>query len=386
MSKRISPLARAIAGATVLWAMHSQAQFSQNLTIGNPKAMALGNAITADSSGLDAVHYNPAALTKLKGRQTAVKLIAGAMDIRAEFDAPPGYGSNFFDYSNDPIAGTRSRTTTSAMYLPGLGGFTEVPVLVAPLAGVSINPPGSKLTFATNIYTPQAVGFSRDEDDPGRYQGEEVALQRITYFSPSVGYQVNDELSVGLSVGFSHQALAMKQDLRAPGMLTGLVAAVRDAMCVVGSSPLDMLLNMCGGVEFGPFTDLAELEVDMQQTLSPTWNLGFLWEPKDWFALGAVYQSEARMHMQGNYRIEYSENWQGFWQGLKSSIFGILPPLSVMSADGIYAYEQGNVSMDLTYPAHFSTGIKLKPHKRWQFNMDVNNDTGQWTGRLRSCV
>ncbi|MBF0673972.1 outer membrane protein transport protein [Pseudomonas sp.] len=379
MSKRISPLARAIAGVTLLWAMQSQAQFSQNLTIGNPKAMALGNAITADSSGIDAVHYNPAALTKLKGRQTAVKIIAGGMDIRAEFDAPADYGERFFGYKNDPIAGTRSRTTSSAMYLPGLGGTTEIPLLVAPLAGLSINPPGSKFTFATNIYTPQAVGYVRDDDDPGRYQGKEVVMQRITYFSPSVGYQVNDELSVGLSIGFSHQALALKQDLRAPGMLTGLVAALREAMCVVGSSPLDVLLNICGGDEFGPFTDLAELDVDLQQTLSPTWNLGILWEPKEWFALGAVYQSEAKMHMQGTYRIDYTKDWQGLWQGLKSSVFGILPPLSVMSADGLYAYEQGNVSMDLTYPAHFSTGIKIKPHRQWQFNMDVKwTDYSAW--------
>src|SRR5690606_25726131 len=314
MSKRISPLARAIAGVTLLWTMQSQAQFSQNLTIGNPKAMALGNAITADSSGIDAVHYNPAALTKLKGRQTAVKLIAGGMDIRAEFDAPANYGSNFFGYNQDPIAGSRSRTTSSAMYLPGLGGATEIPVLVAPLAGLSINPPGSKFTFATNIYTPQAVGYTRDNDDPGRYHGKEVVMQLVTYFSPSVGYQVNDELSVGLSIIFSHQALSLKQDLRAPGMFTGLIAAVQEAMCVVGSNPLDIILNLCGG-ELGPFTDLAELEVDLEQTLSPTWNLGILWEPRDWFALGAVYQSEAKMHMQGTYRIDYTQNWQGLWQG-----------------------------------------------------------------------
>src|SRR5690606_37564978 len=98
MKKRTSPLARAIAGAILLWAMESQAQFSQNLTVGNPKAMALGNAITADSRGLDAMHYDPAPLTKLKGRQTAVKLLTGVMDLRAEFDAPPNYGVHFFTF------------------------------------------------------------------------------------------------------------------------------------------------------------------------------------------------------------------------------------------------------------------------------------------------
>ncbi|MCP6082627.1 outer membrane protein transport protein, partial [Klebsiella pneumoniae] len=89
----------------------------------------------------------------------------------------------------------------------GMGGMTDMPLLAAPLAGLSINPPGSKFTFATNVYAPMALGYSRDSDsDPARFQGRQVAIQRITYFSPSVGYQVNDELALGLSVGFSHQA------------------------------------------------------------------------------------------------------------------------------------------------------------------------------------
>lgn len=177
--------------------LQAQAQLATNLTIGNPKAMAMGNAVTADSTGIDAVHYNPAALSKLKGRQTTVKLLSGVMDIRAEFDARENYG--FMGYDDDPFKHSSSRTLTPTMYLPGLGGMTEVPVLVAPLAGLSINPPGSKFTFATNVYAPMALGYSRDSDsDPGRYQGRQVSLQRITYFSPSLAYQVNDELSVGL--------------------------------------------------------------------------------------------------------------------------------------------------------------------------------------------
>nr|WP_274381386.1 outer membrane protein transport protein [Pseudomonas cavernicola] len=323
MTMRISPLARAIAGIGMLWMGVAQAQLAQNLTIGNPKAMAMGNAITADFSGIDAVHYNPAALTKLKGRQTTVKFIAGVMDIRADFNAPPGYGSNFLGLNDDPVANSSSRTTTSAMYLPGLGGATEVPLLFAPLAGLSINPPGSKFTFATNVYTPQALGYSRDDNDPARYQGKEVVLQRLTYFSPSLGYQMNDELSLGLSIGFSHQAVALNQDFRAPGVLTGFTGVAQDALCTVDGNPFEVLLNICGG-DLGPFTDIANIDVDMQQSLSPTWNVGFLWEPSDWFALGAVYQSEAKMHLQGQYRVDYSQDWQGFWQGLDSSLIGAI--------------------------------------------------------------
>jgi long-subunit fatty acid transport protein len=140
MKMRISPLKRAIAGAALLVSASAQAQLAQNLTIGNPKAMAMGNAITADESGIDAVHYNPAALTKLKGRKTTVKFITAVMDIRADFDAGPNYGTEFFGASNDPVANSSSRTTTPALYFPGLGGATELPLLFAPLAGLSICP------------------------------------------------------------------------------------------------------------------------------------------------------------------------------------------------------------------------------------------------------
>ncbi|WP_417662225.1 outer membrane protein transport protein [Pseudomonas sp.] len=359
-----------------LWMDTATAQLSQNLTIGNPKAMALGNAITADSSGIDAVHYNPAALTKLKGRQIAIKFVTGVLDIRSEFKAPENYGDSFFGLSDDPVANTSSRTTTSTMYFPGLGGATDVPVLFAPLAGISITPPGSKFTFANNIYAPQALGYSRGDNDPARYQGKQVAIQRITYFSPSVAYQVNDELSVGISVGFSHQALSLNEDFRAPGVLTGFTGAAQDALCTIDGNPFDVLLNICGG-DLGPFTDIANIDLDLQQSLSPTWNIGFLWEPVDWFAWGAVYQSEAKMKLKGKYNVSYSDDWQGFWQGLDSSLFGAI--FSSITPDGLFDNERGNVSLDLTYPAHFSTGIKLNPIPKWQVNFDVKwTDYAAW--------
>ncbi|MFO6212499.1 outer membrane protein transport protein, partial [Pseudomonas aeruginosa] len=246
MKMRIAPLWLALAGVCLAWIPPAGAQMANELTIGNPKAMALGNAVTADETGIDSVHYNPAALTKMKGRQATVKLLTGVMDIRAGFKAPPNYGEGTFGLRDDPVANSHSRTLTPTMYLPGLGGMTDVPLLVAPLAGISINPPGSKFTFATNVYTPQALGYSRDSDsDPARYQGREVSLQRLTYFSPTLAYQVNDELSVGLSVGFSHQAVALNEDFRAPNQLLGLLQQTKEIGCLPGMQEiLEVFFNV----------------------------------------------------------------------------------------------------------------------------------------------
>lgn len=68
----------------------AQAQLAQNLTI-HPKALALGNAVTADPPGIMAIHYNPAGLTKLDGRQLEVNLMSVYLDIDADFTAPEGY-------------------------------------------------------------------------------------------------------------------------------------------------------------------------------------------------------------------------------------------------------------------------------------------------------
>lgn len=85
MKMRIAPLWLALAGVCLAWIPPAGAQMANDLTIGNPKAMALGNAVTADETGIDSVHYNPAALTRMKGRQATVKLLTGVMDIRAGF-------------------------------------------------------------------------------------------------------------------------------------------------------------------------------------------------------------------------------------------------------------------------------------------------------------
>src|SRR5699024_8398892 len=81
-------LLTAMAAMTLSYGAH--AQLAQNLTI-HPKALALGNAVTADPPGIMAIHYNPAGLTKLEGRQLEVNLMSIYMDIDADFNAPEGY-------------------------------------------------------------------------------------------------------------------------------------------------------------------------------------------------------------------------------------------------------------------------------------------------------
>ena len=143
-------IAAAIMAASVTCGV--EAQLAQNLTI-HPKALALGNAVTADPPGIMAIHYNPAGLTKLDGRQLEVNLMSVYLDIDADFHAPDGYEIFGIDGLEtdpltgkqcDPVANKHSHTNNVALYLPGFGILRAPPgPAVAPSAGISINPPGS---------------------------------------------------------------------------------------------------------------------------------------------------------------------------------------------------------------------------------------------------
>ena len=243
---RIHPLVAAI----VLTGCSTQAfaQLGQNLSV-DVRSLSMGNAVTADPPGISAVHFNPAALTKLKGLQTDVQGLVANFDIQREFSAPAGYG--VFGFSDDPLVCNDSPDNPSSLctdYKGTVSGDVEyaslyVPVLkkvvdlgegwpvAAPTAGISYNPPGSKITYATSVYAPMVAGFGAEDGNPGNYMGQQVAMERITYLSPTIAYEVNDELSIGGGVGMSYQAIAMKTDLRFPNELIGVLRMVDESVC-----------------------------------------------------------------------------------------------------------------------------------------------------------
>lgn len=178
-------------------ALPAPAALVENLTMGNAKALSLGNAVTADPPGIDSIHYNPAGLADLKDRQYNIKVLAAMMQFGVDFgghDAKSQQMIDDFGY-HDEVSYQSSETSTIGLRLPYNEGIYEWPLdfLIVPLGGASYNPPGSNITFATSVYAPTAAGYIRDENDPATFMGQYLSLAKITYFSPSVGIQLNDE-------------------------------------------------------------------------------------------------------------------------------------------------------------------------------------------------
>lgn len=380
----------------------THAQLGQDLSV-DLRSLALGNAVTADPPGISAVHFNPAALAKLEGLQTDVQGILANFSIKRDYTAPAGY--NVFGYSDDPLVcndgpeidarictdfkGTVSGDVEYAsIYVPILKKIVDLGPnmpIAAPTAGISYKPPGSKVTYATAVYAPLVAGFGAEDGNPSNYMGQQVALERITYLSPSFGYQVNDHLSIGASIGMSYQAIAMKTDLRFPNEMIGVLRMVDEVVCAPfkgnGDIITDLLLfGMCNSKEaMNPFNKMGALDVAMEQSLSPSYNLGILWEPTDDFSFGMVYQSEAKMRLRGKYLINNAVAPQQLVAGLNSSATGQVLAAILGLPGFVPDIESGLVAMDFKYPQHFKAGIKYKIFPDLQMNFDVGwTDFSAW--------
>ena len=79
---RLRPLAAAI----ILSGCSSAtfAQLGQNLSV-DIRSLSMGNAVTADPPGISAIHFNPAALTKIEGLQTDVQGILLILILKESF-------------------------------------------------------------------------------------------------------------------------------------------------------------------------------------------------------------------------------------------------------------------------------------------------------------
>jgi long-subunit fatty acid transport protein len=389
---RLRPLAAAIIVSGCSSATF--AQLGTNLSV-DVRSLSMGNAVTADPPGISAIHFNPAALTKIEGLQTDVQGILANFDIQREFSVPAGY--NVFGYSDDPMVCNDGPEISSdlctdfkgtvngdveyvSLYVPVLKKMVDLGEglpMAAPTAGIAYNPPGSKTTFATAMYAPLVAGFGAENGNPANYMGQQVALERITYLSPSIAYRVNDELSVGASIGMSYQAIGLKTDLRFPNELIGMLRMIDEVVCTPFKENSDiitdiLLLGICNAQEgMNPFGRFGQMQLALEQSLSPSYNLGVLWEPTEDFSFGMVYQSAAKMRLKGKYHIDNAKAPRELINGLMSSPTGQILAAILGFPNNIPASESGLVSMDFEYPAHFQAGIKYKLLPDLQVNFDV---------------
>lgn len=274
----------------------ASAQFLNDLPVGNAKAASMGNAVTADSTGTDAIHFNPAALIKIQEKTAQLNILSAVLKSKTELGERVqsadelsqalalGLGSETLD---DPLENTTSELEYNdpVLYLP-LAGPTDLPVLGAPFGGVALPFPDGDIVIATNVYSPFAVGYTRADDDPGRYQGKMVTMVNIRYFNPTIALRFSDSLTVGGGINFGWGGVAMDLDMRAPN----LILAALQEVCMVA----EPLFEPCKNT-LGPYKDIGSLSIEVESGFIPTFNLGVLWEPTPWFSWGGGVSSRIKV-------------------------------------------------------------------------------------------
>ncbi|MBY0236611.1 MAG: outer membrane protein transport protein, partial [Burkholderiaceae bacterium] len=151
-------------------ASSSHAALTENLGV-SVVGMALGNAVTADPPGLDAIHFNPAGLARIKTNRRQDALFGASIKPYASFHQPDGF--DIGGWKEDPLNGTKTGPVRQSIYLPIYGSPTwSLPAAFAAGLGLAFHEPESKWTFGTATYVPQAVGIDRTKDpnDPGRFE------------------------------------------------------------------------------------------------------------------------------------------------------------------------------------------------------------------------
>lgn len=363
--------------------LSTYAVLTDNLTIGSAKALALGHAVTADPPGIDSIHFNPAGLIYLKGRQAELKVVAADLGVELEFDdhytpswteklqaaqngAPPGF-------TDDPALGATSKTDGATLMLPFMG-MTEVPVLMAPLGGASVSRSDGKATFGTNVYAPLMVGFSRATDDPGHYIGEALSLTLLTYFSPSAAVQLTDNFVVGGAITFNYAAAGLKFAFREPNVAVQWLEEQRQGSCNPGSTPIldfsDLLPCVPEDEALRLYGDIAHLSLEVEQPLSLGFNFGFLWDVTPWLRLGAVYQSPVKMDMKGEFSWSNSDSFQNY----VNAIDNVSPvPVANLGPFGSLMKQEveGEAQLELTMPDHLAFGTSIKVTTDFKLNMDM---------------
>lgn len=361
----------------------TQAALNEDLGI-SPKAMSLGNAVTADPPGIYAVHFNPAGLTELEGTQAQLSVASPWLKHKVSFDAPEDFG--VFGFTDDPVKNTTSVTERAAVLLPLTDKMISAPQgMPAPSAGgLSYSPPNSPFTFATAFYPQLVGGLDRDRDsDPGRFGGRLAAAQRITYFSPTIGYEYSENLSFGASVGLNYVGIAARSDMRAPNPIIGLARTISEDICPAlggfGAIGLWFFGAGCAAPGIGPFESAGTIELAVEDAVVPHYNLGMQWEPADWLGFGMVYRSEATAQLAGEYTIDYSEDLQETISTLNQGPIFQAIFAALQLPQGGSDKQSGRVNLEVTFPQHIKLGTKVKPTSNLQLNLDWGwTDWDEW--------
>lgn len=350
------------------------------------RAMSMGNAVTAYPPGPMSIHYNPAGLSLMEGTEFDNAIGFVYMEREVTFtqgrDENGDYWAPFGGYFNplnrpegepkDPLAGETGRVSNGYMVIPIVQ--VPLPFLVTPGMSYATHPLNSRWSYGMANYAPFGVGLEHDTKDPLSFLGQRAFFLRMILAAPTVAYQVTDDLSVGASVGLGVCTFSFRTKMRAPSdmiALTGALGENTGALEIPVLSELTLPPPWFGGGE-SPYNTVGSLNALGEDYFTTSYNLGLLWQPFEWLAFGAVYQSESETTMSGDYKFRYSPRFQNMVRWMGSS-----PLLKITSAildlpTNAVPKQEGRFSLTMIWPQRWQCGVMVKPVDKVRLTCDLH--------------
>ncbi len=337
------------------------------------RGISMGNAMTAEPPGVFSLHYNPAGLTSIRGKEMEMGAMIPNFNISQSWEKPQSYVP-FFGQGNDPVAGSSSTSEGMVINLPFNGPSSNI--TVAPYQGMAYHPVGKKWAVGVAVYAPMAVGVENPAAGPASYGAQMLYMQRLV-LSPGIAYQINPELSVGASIGLGFSSMGMRMAMRAPNDLVALTGLMGDLTRDLDSSlTLGLIPFPLFGGGMYAFDEMGRMWADrLEDNFNPSFNLGVQWKPKDWLSVGLCYQSETTMELSGHFTLEYSKKFQRMMDWMVANDFiRIFTEALDLPLEGGLPEQSGRGRVDMIMPRHIQGGIMVRPFKRLKLMCDL-----QWT-------
>lgn len=338
------------------------------------RSMALAGSVTGAPQGVMSIHHNPAGLSTIEaGTLINFGLVGTRIDTTSRFSLPEGYTGEP-GYGNDPVAGQDSNIDGIYGYSPFEGvdkasDNLKGGEIIPSFGGVLHRGEDSKLTAGWGFYTPLAGGYYYDDDDPAIYGGKEGYFSHFVYSAPALSYKISDSFSAGLTVCMGYTTHGMTMPFRPPrnlSALTGQTEGSTDGI-TLPLTPDDSMPTPWYGGPLSPYESAATMTFELEDRFSPSVNIGLLWEPISFFSFGASYQSSVKTVMAGDYRFDYSSQWQtmiGWFDQAGGAQEGI-PSNPVVA-------QAGSMVSEFEIPQMAHVGIKLSPTDRLRLMVDLH--------------
>lgn len=279
------------------------------------RATSMGGAFSAYADDPFAAYYNPAGLTQIQSPTFAmgVHVIDPDLEvkgIRVENTNDPRFKGKSFDVQDD------------------------FPILAAPHLGFAM-PLSDRISLGLAAYAPWGLEVEWPKNpasNPAVHDSYHSYYKRVA-LTPTIAYRVTDRLSLGFGVSIGKSEAGGEkiayyfQDDTEKATATAMLSSPN--VDAATKKKLQSALMMDG----------KHVELEVEDDLNYSFNLGILYKPVETIALGLTYRSETEAEFEGDLKLG----------GTKIA----------------------KATMDYNHPQQVQAGIRYAPHSRFSMEFDL---------------